>query len=127
VLLRFESAMRLLMYIAVVVLALTPRTSGAQSLSNVVPKWNSVEVQAIRDSNIGAPMVSRALAIVHTCMYDAWAAYDDHAEGTQLAGVLRRPPSERTLANKEKRSATRPIVRSRISFRAILIPSTSRS
>ena len=29
-------------------------------------------------------MVARALAIVHTCMYDAWAAYDDRARGTQL-------------------------------------------
>lgn len=35
-------------------------------------------------------------------MYDAWAAYDDRAVGTQLRGALRRPPSERTLANKER-------------------------
>jgi hypothetical protein len=47
-------------------------------------------------------MTARALAIVHTCMYDAWAAYDEKAVGTQLSGALRRPASERTLANKEK-------------------------
>lgn len=47
-------------------------------------------------------MVARSLAIVHICMYDAWAAYDDRAIGTQLGGALRRPASERTLANKEK-------------------------
>jgi hypothetical protein len=35
-------------------------------------------------------------------MYDAWAAYDDSAIGTQLGGALRRPASERTLANKEQ-------------------------
>ena len=35
-------------------------------------------------------------------MYDAWAAYDDRAVGTQLGGALRRPASERTLANKER-------------------------
>jgi len=35
-------------------------------------------------------------------MYDAWAAYDDRAIGTQLAHVLRRPVSERTLANKQQ-------------------------
>jgi hypothetical protein len=34
-------------------------------------------------------------------MYDAWAAYDERAVGTQLSGALRRPASERTLANKE--------------------------
>jgi hypothetical protein len=47
-------------------------------------------------------MVSRALSIVHTCMYDAWAAYDKDAVGTQLSGVLRRPQLERTLENKQK-------------------------
>jgi len=35
-------------------------------------------------------------------MYDAWAAYDERAMGTQLAGALRRPVSERSVANKEK-------------------------
>ena len=45
-------------------------------------------------------MVARALAIIHTCAYDAWAAYDHHAIGTRLGGTLRRPPRERTLASK---------------------------
>jgi hypothetical protein len=45
---------------------------------------------------------SRMLAIMVTCMYDAWAAYDDKALGTRLGDKLRRPASERTLANKEK-------------------------
>jgi len=45
---------------------------------------------------------SRMLAIIVTAMYDAWAAYDEKAVGTRLGDKLRRPPSERTLANKEK-------------------------
>jgi len=45
---------------------------------------------------------SRMLGIVVTCMYDAWAAYDDKAVGTQLGGKLRRPPAERTPENKKK-------------------------
>ena len=45
---------------------------------------------------------SRYLAIALNCMYDAWAAYDDKAVGTQLGDKLRRPREERTLANKEK-------------------------
>ncbi|MGB8475635.1 MAG: vanadium-dependent haloperoxidase [Candidatus Acidiferrum sp.] len=47
-------------------------------------------------------MAARALAIVHTCIYDAWAAYDEKAVGTQLSGALRRPASERTETNKER-------------------------
>ncbi len=44
-------------------------------------------------------MVARALAIAHTCIYDAWAAYDGKAVGTRLGGSLRRPARERTAAN----------------------------
>jgi len=69
---------------------------------NVAIQWNSAAIQGIRDAKSGAPMVARALAVVHTCMYDAWAAYDERAVGTQLAGALRRPASERTLANKQQ-------------------------
>jgi hypothetical protein len=37
---------------------------------------------------------------VHTAIFDAWAAYDGRALGTQLGSNLRRPISERTNANK---------------------------
>jgi len=47
-------------------------------------------------------MAARELAIVHTCIYDAWAAYSKDAVGTQLGGSLRRPEWERTEANKEQ-------------------------
>lgn len=70
--------------------------------SNAAIRWSSAALQGVRDAKLGAPVVARALAIVHTCMYDAWAAYDDRAVGTQLGGALRRPVSERTLANKER-------------------------
>ena len=35
-------------------------------------------------------MVARALAIVHTCMYDAWAAYDEKARPTEDVPALRK-------------------------------------
>jgi hypothetical protein len=44
-------------------------------------------------------MVARALAIVHTCIFDAWAAYDHQAVGTRLGGALRQSPGERRVAN----------------------------
>src|SRR6202048_5459482 len=47
-------------------------------------------------------MVARGLVIVHTCIYDAWAAYDQHALGTQLGGGLRQPPSQRRIFNKNQ-------------------------
>jgi len=67
---------------------------------NVILRWNNALLQGVRDSKIGPPMVARALGIAHTCIYDAWAAYDRVAVGTQLGGSLRRPASERRFANK---------------------------
>ena len=59
-------------------------------------------MQAVRNSALGPPMVARALAIAHSCIYDAWAAFDDRAVGTRLGGLLRRPARERALANMEQ-------------------------
>jgi hypothetical protein len=66
---------------------------------SVVLLWNEAALHGVRDSKLGPPMVARALAIVHTCIFDAWAAYDHQAVGTRLGGALRRPSRERTLAN----------------------------
>jgi len=78
---------------------LVPRAARPSPSDNVVLQWNNAALQGVRDSKLGPPMVSRALAIVDTCIYDAWAAYDAHAVGTRLAGSLRRPATEQVLAN----------------------------
>ncbi|MDQ3805225.1 MAG: vanadium-dependent haloperoxidase [Acidobacteriota bacterium] len=69
-------------------------------------EWLDIALEATareHDRNGPRPTVgSRMLGIVVTCMYDAWAAYDDKAVGTMLGGKLRRPPAERTEANKRK-------------------------
>src|SRR5918994_2733202 len=72
-----------------------------QYQESIVVRWDGAALGAVRRTRLGPPMVARALAILHTAMYDAWAAYDATAVGTQLGGALRRPPGERTLANKE--------------------------
>jgi hypothetical protein len=75
---------------------------AAGGADNAVIQWDNEALQAIRLTKPGPPMVARALAIVHTAMYDAWAAYDETAVGTRLGGALRRPAAERTLANKSE-------------------------
>ncbi len=71
-------------------------------MDTIVVQWNNAALQAIRDTHPGPPMAARALAILHTCLYDAWAAYDPVAIGTRLADFLRRPATERTPDNKNK-------------------------
>lgn len=80
-------------------LRLSSVDAGAAEL-NAVLHWNQTALDAVSSGTLGPPMVARALAIVHTAMYDAWTAYDDAAVGTRLGGTLRRPPSEHTDANK---------------------------
>jgi hypothetical protein len=84
------------------VLAAPDSPDTKKKRQSVVIRWNSALLQAVRESRLGPPMVSRALAVVHTCSFDAWAAYDRGAVGTRLGGKLRRPPRERTLADKSK-------------------------
>ena len=83
-------------------LALTSTAWSQQPPPNVVIQWNQAALQGVRNSKLGPPMVSRALAIVHTCIYDAWAAYDKRALGTRLGSSLRQPHKEHTVANKNE-------------------------
>jgi hypothetical protein len=95
-----------LMIAAAVICLLGPWSSSSLHASpaeedNVVVRWNAVLLQAVRNTRF-APMYSaRALAIVHTCMYDAWTVYDEAAVATRPGGPLRRPVSEHTSSNKE--------------------------
>lgn len=82
---------------------LTFSQSGFSATTDtIVTQWNEATLQAIRVTHPGPPIVARALAIVDTCMFDAWAAYDAKAIGTRLGKSLRRPKHDRTEANKEK-------------------------
>lgn len=74
--------------------------AAPQASENVVLQWNGALLQGVRESRLGPPMVARALSVAHTCMFDAWAAYDQRAVGTRLGGSLRRPGKERNVANK---------------------------
>src|SRR5918996_1634566 len=76
------------------------RPAAAQD--NVALRWNEALLQGVRNTRFAPMFAARALAVVHTAMYDAWAAYDETAVGTRLGGTLRRPPVERTLANRDK-------------------------
>ena len=97
------SVVRSLTILGTFFLSFLPVHAHSQDLnSNVVVQWNQAALQGVRDSKLGPPMVARALAIVHTCIYDAWAAYDKRALGTQFGDSLRQPRNERTQANKNE-------------------------
>jgi len=95
-----RSAARRTILVACALASLVSTQAAAEP--NVAVRWNDTLLQAVRNTGFAPMFTARALGIVHTSMYDAWAAYDPVAVGTQFGGTLRRPESEQTLANKER-------------------------
>ena len=66
-----------------------------------VAVWNRAAVDAVGATRTNDLVTSRALAVVHRAMFDAWSVYDATAVGVRLdTAALRRPGAERTDANK---------------------------
>src|SRR5919201_3381025 len=81
-----------------------PRIAHAQAASSSeVAFWNGVALQIFRDGRPAPTVAARGLAILNTCIYDAWTAYHPTARPTIAASVdLKRPASEATLENKQR-------------------------
>jgi hypothetical protein len=79
-----------------------PEPARAADGDNLVLVWNEETLESIRKLPPAPTVAARALAVVHTAIYDAWAAYDSLAVGTRLGAGLRQPGTERTPANKDK-------------------------
>jgi len=68
----------------------------------LVVHWNNIALVAIRATGPGPTVEARHLAVLHTAIYDAWAAYDETALGTRLGAALRQPPSRRSPRNRDE-------------------------
>ncbi|MGZ5544659.1 MAG: DUF6851 domain-containing protein, partial [Limisphaerales bacterium] len=95
---KFRTSFKTLLVSAICIFPLAAHTFA----DSLVTDWNAATLQAIRITKPGPPMVARMLAVVQTCEYEAWAAYDANAVGTRLGASLRRPAAERIEANKQK-------------------------
>lgn len=65
-------------------------------------RWNAALLDAIKEAKPSPPAVSRMLAVAHTCMYDAWSAFDPRAAGVHFnrRGEQRRPADQRSESAK---------------------------
>ena len=92
---------------AFLLLILSSRGSEAEDqradfAKNTVLVWSTATLQAIHDVQPGPPIAARALAIVHTCMFDAWASFDERAVATRPSRFAKRAVAERTFGNKSE-------------------------
>jgi|Tabmets5t2r1_1033131.scaffolds.fasta_scaffold01116_4 hypothetical protein len=87
-------------------LAGAARQPARAATDSVVLVWNEEALESVRKLPPGPTVTARALAVLHTAIYDAWAAYDPVAVDTRqrLRAIpeLRQPAAERTQANKER-------------------------
>jgi hypothetical protein len=74
-----------------------------RSTDNVILKWNEQLLSTIRayPKDTGPTITARAIGVLHTATYDAWAAYDTVAVGTRPDG----PPQQATNDTTSKVTA----------------------
>lgn len=53
-------------------------------------QWNLLTLEAIKITNTSPPLAARALAMVHTAMYDAWSVYNKCAFSTTTSRYIKR-------------------------------------
>jgi hypothetical protein len=101
---RLTTVLGLVLILALGLVASVGRSQPARAADgdNLVLVWNEETLESIRKLPPAPTVAARALAVVHTAIYDAWAAYDPLAVGTRLGAGLRQPAGERTQANKDK-------------------------
>ena len=100
---KLTTVIGLVLVLALGLVAAVGRPQPARAaVDSVVLVWNEEALESVRKLPPGPTVTARALAVLHTAIYDAWAAYDPVAVGTRLGGSLRQPAAERTQANKER-------------------------
>jgi hypothetical protein len=80
--------------------ASAPVSQAQASQDRTVSGWAQIALQAVRTVKPGPPMAARSFAIMFTCMYNAWCAYDPVAQPTRIGAGARQSPADRTPVNK---------------------------
>ena len=75
--------------------------SAPQAQASIIRDWNETLLEAVRGNAPRPTVVSRTLFLSSAAAFDAWAAFDATAlAATPANRALKRPPSERTEANR---------------------------
>jgi hypothetical protein len=76
-------------------------SADAATVENPVLRWNQAAIDSIITTRTSPPIAARAFAILHTCIFDAWAAYAGVAAGIHDGASLNRQPEGRTAADPD--------------------------
>ncbi|GMG83025.1 hypothetical protein LNKW23_22380 [Paralimibaculum aggregatum] len=62
--------------------------------------WDQAVQSAVIETAVGPTIASRAYALTHTAIFDAWASYDPVAVGVSVGDTLQQAAVDNTEANK---------------------------
>ena len=65
-------------------------------------QWNQLILDAVKYTQTSPPLAARALAMVHTAMYDAWSVYNSNAISTSTALYIKAPQEQCNKENVRK-------------------------
>jgi hypothetical protein len=65
-------------------------------------QWNQLTLNAIKYTKSSPPLAARAMAMVHTAMYDAWSVYNECAISTTTALYIKAPKEQCNKENVRK-------------------------
>jgi len=97
---RFSHVSRFILGLVVAV-AMSNQSFGQEPSDKTVILWNNAAIRAAQDSNSGGLVMVRAIAMMHTAMFNAWSQYDKNALPT-LGYPFRSAEAERTIQNKRE-------------------------
>jgi hypothetical protein len=140
--LRTHNHRRIVRALAVMVLATLAITGGsaagllggarawAAPGDDLVRQWNQAALDSITDPGVPAirrtpPVAARSLAIAHTAIYDAWAAYDNTAKPTNGARASGSPADQQLAISHAAYQTLTALFGSRAQFDALLAAQNS--
>jgi hypothetical protein len=105
-------------------------TAWAAPGDNLVLQWNQAALDSITDTAVPAirrtpPVAARSLAITHTAIYDAWAAYDNTAKPTNGARASGSPADQQLAISHAAYQTLTALFGSRAQFDALLAAQNS--
>jgi hypothetical protein len=97
---------------------------------DLVRQWNQAALDSITDPGVVAirrtpPVAARALAIAHTAIYDAWAAYDNTAKPTNGARASGSPADQQLAISHAAYQTLTTLFGPRAQFDALLAAQNS--
>jgi hypothetical protein len=93
----------------------------------LVLQWNQLALDAIRYSKTASPLAARALAMVHTAMYDAWSVYTDAALSTSTALYIKINDEEKCTKDNRRKAFSYAAYRVLVELFRLALPSHNKN